>query len=410
MAEETAGEAQTMRINTKSKAKVEAKTQAQTCIYVPRLCADPHCGALALEVSVHRPCAGGTLGATATATATRASSATRSGKGRRSGTSAGKRCSGGCIHHGHGRGGRQQQQQQHGQTCHDALMCTLRRKDRLEHPSSSSTSSSSSSPRRGGGGGGGPRMMTPEYSTRLINASLPGPLASFSSPLFPCAAVGVKKWERHGLGQMGGGGGGSGGTRFGDAQGRACRGFGTVWWEFHGGEEGGDDDDDGGALGRGIAFKGEEEQQEEEVASDDAEDEVGIDKDQDKHEDKGTTRKTANQHPMTKSGKTTGHFLRRSNCANSGGPEGLLFCAEHLHRQYPDLSGKELQRIKEVWGALSQTRPQGEYDAVYQASKFTGPVEGRATGQARESEKWRCRIGAKQPQYWTALMGRGLAL
>ncbi|KXJ95182.1 hypothetical protein Micbo1qcDRAFT_200611 [Microdochium bolleyi] len=237
--------------------------------------------------------------------------------------------------------------------------------------------------------------MTPAYSTQLINATLPGPLASFGSALFPCAAADVRKWERRGCE----------GTRFGDAEGRVCRGYGTIRWDDYDDDDDNDDDDEGdddeGDDGESDGYDGDE-----------------------KDGEGGRPTSTARRGRETKKKKRRDGFLRRSvpsnACGSSAGVGVLLYCSEHLGMQYPSLSGKELQRIREFWAALEMAGGDAleiagditdDTQAKGEKKKERAPhADTRQSLAAREASEWSRRIQAVQPGYWEGLVDRGIAV
>ena len=227
--------------------------------------------------------------------------------------------------------------------------------------------------------------MTHSLSTRLINADLPGPLASFSSPLFPCASWGTNKWERarayHG----------GGATRFGNREGEVARGFGTVLWVFDKSVGGGawdiEEEEDGGEL------------------------DVG---DEGRHH-AGASKIVAG--PGAKSGsknRRKGEYIRRSTLASAeslaagGLPLLLLYCSEHLGRQYPTMSDKELQRIREFWGSLGSSSCGSGGDSDDDEGQNHG-VRRRGDKRHGTLQEWSWRLEAKQPEYMSSLVERGLA-
>lgn len=372
------------------------------CVYAPRICADPRCGALAVEVVVVKACAA------SSSSPSSVSSASRGGDGGGSG-GRGRDPSASLDAHG-------EQKHAHAQGCRSSLLAALRRKDELDIPAppfshrrrggdannngtsefphlASSpppcpTSSSSSTK-------GLVSKMTPILSSRLINADLPKPLASFSSPLFPCAPRGTKKWERHSAGRRGA-------TRFGDREGRVSRGFGTVWWAFEG---------SGGGICDGE--DGEEEEEEEEGGVEEHGEE--------RYHARGGSKIVAGPGAKPRKKKhRKGEYIRRSTLANAdsadaGGTPLLLYCAEHLGRQYPSLSDKELQRIREFWGNLTSSccGPGGEDEVVDDSGDHDdGQCRGgRKRGEKKQgtSREWSRRMNAKQPGYFSSLVERGLA-
>lgn len=366
------------------------------CVYAPRTCADPRCGALAVEVVVVKACAA----SSSSSSPSSVSSASRGGNGGGSG-GRGRDPSASLDAHG-------EQKHAHAQDCRSSLLAALRRKDELDIPAppfshhhrggdannngTSEFPHLASSPRpcptsSPSSTKGVMSKMTPVLSSRLINADLPKPLASFSSPLFPCAPWGTKKWERHSAGRRGA-------TRFGDREGRFSRGFGTVWWAFEGSGDGICDEEDG-----------EEEEEEEEGGVEEHGEE--------RYHARGGSKIVAGPGAKPRKKKhQKGEHIRRSTLANADSADAagtplLLYCSEHLGRQYPTFSDKELQRIREFWGSLGSL--QGVTGGDDAGGSQCHGKRGRGEKEHGMSREWSREMEAKLPGYWSGLVERGLA-
>ncbi|KAJ1331856.1 hypothetical protein MN608_05319 [Microdochium nivale] len=327
--------------------------------YVPRICAHSCCGALALELDVVWR---------------------RSRDGGSGSSGCQGRIAGVISRRGTGTPRRRRREQQH--RYHEAeerraallLLRTLQLRYRLENPHAAGADADDDDDDDDDKGDDDdrvegvrrPTVMTPAYSTQLVNATLPGPLASFGSAVFPCSAVGVRKWEQRGRGRCQG-------TRFGDAEGGFVGGMGLS----------------GGMTMTTTITRG------------------------------TTVMMMMRMFSVGRSKRKGGHFLRRSTASNAGSALPL-YCSEHLGLQYPDKPEKELRRIREFWSALEVVAgdddelggdPDGDGDDDVRSkgkNKTTRAAAGG--GLARRAREWSRRMQAKQPAYWASLIERGLAL